>query len=159
MTAFTRAGTLSRVITSWGGTSMVTVLRSILTILSTNGRRTKSPGPFGPPCTRPRRKITPRSYSLTILIALSTTETTNTAITTRAMNPMPKPTACNKPKFSYIREPPLVLTLRVHGPAVAGPSRVHHLHRTSLAEAHHGHPLLAGEAPPPLEGARRPQNP
>src|SRR4028118_781570 len=125
--------------TSWGGTSMVTVLRSILTILSTKGSRTKSPGPFGPPCTRPRRKITPRSYSLTILMALSTTDTANTAIATRAMNPIPTPTACNKPKFAYIRNSPLVLILRVHYPAIVGPLRVHHLHRPSLAEAHHGH--------------------
>src|SRR4028119_102215 len=125
--------------TSCGGTSMVTVLKSILTILSTNGRRMNSPGPFGPPCTRPRRKITPRSYSLTTLIALISTEATNTAITTRAMNPIPTPTACNKPKFAYIKDPPLVLILRVHRPVVVGPLRGHHLHRTSLAEAHHGH--------------------
>src|SRR4028118_1778016 len=125
--------------TSWGGTSMVTVLRSILTMLSMKGSRIKSPGPFGPPCTRPRRKITPRSYSLTILMALSTTDTANTAIATRAMNPIPTPTACNKPKFAYIRNSPLVLILRVHYPAIVGPLRVHHLHRASLAEAHHGH--------------------
>src|SRR4028118_466413 len=125
--------------TSWGGTSMVTVLRSILTILSKNGSSTKSPGPLGPPCTRPRRNMTPRSYSLTTLIALISTEATNTAITTRAMNPIPTPTACNKPKFAYIKDPPLVLILRVHRPVVVGPLRGHHLHRTSLAEAHHGH--------------------
>src|SRR4028119_1007278 len=136
---------------SWGGTSMVTVLRSILTILSTNGSRMNKPGPFGPPCTRPRRKITPRSYSLTILMALSTTDTTNTAIATRAMNPIPTPTACNKPKFAYIRNSPLVLILRVHYPAIVGPLRVHHLHRTSLAEAHHGHP-----APHPYRRLARP---
>src|SRR5215212_4632709 len=35
--------------TSWGGTSMVTVLKSILTIMSTSGHNRKSPGPFGPP--------------------------------------------------------------------------------------------------------------
>src|SRR5918997_569806 len=138
MTAVTRAGTLSRVMISCGGTSIVTVLRSILTILSTNGSRTKSPGPLGPPCTRPKRKITPRSYSFTILIALSTTETTNTAITARAMKPMPKPTACNNPRFACIRDPPLVLALRVHKPVIVGPLRGHHLHRTSPAEPHHG---------------------
>src|SRR5918998_1937451 len=125
--------------TSWGGTSIVTVLRSTLTILSTNGSRTKSPGPFGPPWTRPSLKMTPRSYSVTILIALSTTETTNTAITTRAMNPMPKPTACSKPKLACMRDPPPVLVLQIHGLAVAGPLRGHHLHRPPLAEAHHGH--------------------
>src|SRR4028119_1924071 len=124
---------------SWGGTSMVTVLRSILTILSTNGSRMNRPGPLAPPWTRPRRNMTPRSSSLTTLIALRSTETANTAITTRAMNPMPKPTACNKPKFACIRDPPLVLILRVHGPAVVGPLRWHHLHRPPLAEAHHGH--------------------
>src|SRR5918992_18980 len=89
MTALTRAGTLSRVMTSWGGTSMVTVLKSILTILSTSGHNKKSPGPFGPPWTRPRRKITPRSYSLTTLMALYKTDATTTMATIRAMNAKP----------------------------------------------------------------------
>src|SRR5215211_6191950 len=89
MTAVTRAGTLSRVMTSWGGTSRVTVLKSILTILSISGRRMKSPGPLGPPWTRPRRKITPRSYSLTTLMALNKTDATTTMATTRAMNAKP----------------------------------------------------------------------
>src|SRR5918998_5793995 len=85
--------------TSCGGTSMVTVLKSILTILSTNGRRIKSPGPLGPPCTRPRRKITPRSYSLTILMALSMTETTNIATITTKIAANPIPTACKSAKL------------------------------------------------------------
>ena len=85
---------------------MVTVLRSILTILSTSGRRMKSPGPLGPPCTLPSLKITPRSYSLTILMALSMTETTTIATTT-TMATSPIPTACNKPKVANIINPPL----------------------------------------------------
>src|SRR4028119_160563 len=124
---------------SWGGTSMVTVLRSILTILSTNGSRMNKPGPLAPPCTRPRRKTPPRSSSFTILIALSMSETTAIATITKAINTIPAPTACNKPKFAYIRAPPLILILRVHGPVVVGTLRGHHLHRTALAEAYHGH--------------------
>src|SRR5215210_2021947 len=113
MTAVTRAGTLSRVIISWGGTSIVTVLRSILTILSTTGRRTKSPGPLGPPWTLPILKITPRSYSLTTLMALSTTETTTNATITTTIAPIPTPTACNKPKVVYTINPPLILALHI----------------------------------------------
>src|SRR3990170_1421499 len=115
--------------TSWGGTSIVTVLRSILTILSTNGSRTKSPGPFGPPWTRPRRKITPRSYSLTTLIALISTEATKTSTTATAINPIPAGMACNKPKFAYIRDPPLVLILRAQRPAGGAFLHPHHFHR------------------------------
>ncbi len=48
---------------------MVTTRREILTILSTMGMIKNSPGPFAP-TNRPNRKITPRSYSRTILIAL-----------------------------------------------------------------------------------------
>src|SRR5215211_5740526 len=120
MTALTLAGTLSRVITSWGGTSMVTVLRSILTILSTIGRRIKSPGPLGPPWTLPRRKITPRSYSLTTLMALSMTEATNSTRITTTIAANPIPTACNKPKVGYTRNTPCILVLVVHNAAVAG---------------------------------------
>ncbi len=65
MTAFTFTVTLSRVMHSWLGTSIVTVRRSIFTIRSTIGRITNSPGPRAP-TSRPRRKITPRSYSETI---------------------------------------------------------------------------------------------
>ncbi len=45
-TAFTLTETLSRVITSWGGTSRTTVRRSTLTICWMIGMRKKSPGPF-----------------------------------------------------------------------------------------------------------------
>src|SRR5918993_4122703 len=165
MTAVTRAGTLSRVMISCGGTSMVTVLRSILTILSTTGRRMKSPGPLGPPCTLPILKMTPRSYSLTILIALSTIETTTTATSTTTMAPIPTPTACNIPKFAYIGNPPLSWPLEI--PATTGQSDGHYLHFPSFAKPHHSYlasnpyhgltlprsGLLGGEGkhrPPPL---------
>src|SRR5215217_4630540 len=137
MTAVTRAGTLSRVIISWGGTSIVTVLRSILTILSTTGRRTKSPGPLGPPCTLPILKMTPRSYSLTILMALSITETTTIAAISTTMAATPIPNACNKPKVAYIGNPPLSWPLEI--PATTGRSDGHHLHYPSFAEPHHPH--------------------
>src|SRR5215207_2912003 len=84
--------------TSWGGTSMVTVLRSTLTILSTIGRRMNSPGPFGPPWTRPSLKMTPRSYSFTILMALSISETTKIATIISAIAANPIPTACSNAK-------------------------------------------------------------
>src|SRR6185436_12533655 len=54
--------------TSCGGTSMVTVRSGTLTILSMIGMRKMRPGPLAP-ITRPRRKITPRSYSRSTLIA------------------------------------------------------------------------------------------
>src|SRR4028118_2233876 len=139
MTAFTRAGTLSRVMTSWGGTSIVTVLRSILTILSTNGTRMNSPGPLAPPCTLPSLKITPRSYSLTILMALMMTDPTNIATITTKIATKPTPNACNKPKVAYTRDPPLILILRVQRPVVVGPLRGHHLPRAFPLEAYHGH--------------------
>src|SRR5215210_521525 len=137
MTAVTRAGTLSRVIISWGGTSIVTVLRSILTILSTTGRRTKSPGPLGPPCTLPSLKITPRSYSLTTLMALIMTEATTITSTTKAMNAKPTPMACNKPKVAYTRNPPLSWPVEI--PASTGQFDRHYLHYPSVSKPHHAH--------------------
>src|SRR5829696_3122668 len=123
--------------TSWGGTSMVTVLKSILTILSTSGHNTKSPGPLGPPWTRPRRKITPRSYSLTTLMALSMTEATNSARITTTIAATPNPTACNKPKVAYKRNPPLSWPVEI--PATTGQFDGHYLHYPSLTETHHTH--------------------
>src|SRR5215213_7629066 len=140
MTALTRAGTLSRVITSCGGTSMVTVLRSILTILSTKGSSRKSPGPLGPPWTRPSLKITPRSYSFTTFTALYKNEATTTTTTTSAMNPKLTPTACNKPKVAYTTNPPL-FSRPVEIPTATGRSDGHHLHYSSLAEAQDPHPV------------------
>src|SRR5829696_10337542 len=134
MMAVTRAGTLSRVIISWGGTSIVTVLRSILTILSTTGRSMKSPGP---PWTRPRRKITPRSYSLTTLMALSTTETTISARITTTIAATPMPTVCNKPRVAYTRKPPLSWPVEI--PASTGQFDGHYLHYPSITETHHSH--------------------
>ena len=55
--------------TSCGGTFSVTVRRSTLTIRSTIGMIRKMPGPFGSGRSRPRRKMTPRSYSRVILTA------------------------------------------------------------------------------------------
>src|ERR671910_469829 len=137
MTALTLAGTLSRVMTSWGGTSMVTVLRSILIILSTIGRRMKSPGPLGPPCTLPSLKITPRSYSLTILMALSMTAATNSARITTTIAANPIPTACNKPKVAYTSNPPLSWPVEI--PAPTGQFDGHYLHYPFLTKTHHAH--------------------
>src|SRR5215213_4412310 len=123
--------------TSWGGTSMVTVLRSILTILSTNGHKKNSPGPLGPPWTLPSLKITPRSYSLTTLMALSMTDATTMTTTTRAMNAKPTLTACNKPKVVYTRDPPLFWP--VDSPTMTGQFDWYHLHYPTLAETYHPH--------------------
>src|SRR5215212_4817739 len=125
---------------SWGGTSIVTILRSTFTILSTPGSRMNSPGPFGPPRTRPNRKMTPRSYSLTTLMALIKTPTTKMAIITTTMAEKPKAAACNKPKFACIEDPPLVLVHRVEGPAGRRPFDRHHLDHRSVGETHHRHP-------------------
>ena len=61
-TAFTRAGTLSRVITSCGGIVSVTVRRSTRTILSTRQQRPDAGAASGSR-NRPSRNATPRSYS------------------------------------------------------------------------------------------------
>src|SRR4030065_599526 len=66
-TAFTFTGTLSLVIISCGGTSMVTVLKSTLIILSTNGIIKINPGPLTL-LTLPNLNITTLSYSFKILI-------------------------------------------------------------------------------------------
>jgi hypothetical protein len=91
---------------------MVMVLRSILTMLSTNGKSKKSPGPLGPPLTRPRRKITPRSYSLTTLTALYKIETTTKTSTTGAMNPNPKLNACKSARLIGSCSSPVTSTPR-----------------------------------------------
>ena len=63
-TASTATVTLSLVRISWGGTSKVTVLRSMVTMLSIQGRMVNRPGPTAPPfLTLPSLKITDRSYS------------------------------------------------------------------------------------------------
>src|SRR3712207_102934 len=116
------------------------VLRSTLTMVSTNGSRIKSPGPLGPPRTRPSRKMTPRSYSLTTLMALIKTPATKMTIITKTMAEKPKAAACNKPKIACIediKDPPLVLVHRVEGPTSRRPFDGHHLHHRSVGETHH----------------------
>src|SRR5918999_6542148 len=97
----------------------------------------KSPGPLGPPCTQPRRKITPRSYSLTTLMALSMTEATNSARITTTIAATPNPTACNKPKVAYTRNPPLSWPVEI--PATTGQFDGHYLHYPSLTKPNHAH--------------------
>src|SRR5215218_8670189 len=115
---------------SWGGTSRVTVLNSTLTILSTTGIRMKRPGPLARPCTLPSLKMTPRSYSLTILTALVRINkiTATTATSTMAANPIA--TDCNKPRLVFMRDTPFASSLGVEDGATAGPLGGHHLHRS-----------------------------
>jgi hypothetical protein len=70
--------------TSCGGIVSVIVRRSTFTIRSITGMRRKRPGPFGSGSSRPRRKITPRSYSRATLIAAKRNRTTR-KMTTAAM--------------------------------------------------------------------------
>src|SRR5918999_5130562 len=76
-TAFTRTVTLSLVMMSWLGMSLVNVWRLTFTIRSMIGMMKNRPGPLAP-ITRPSRKITPRSYSLTMRIAEIATITMRT---------------------------------------------------------------------------------
>src|SRR4026207_562642 len=68
MTAFTFTVTLSRVITSCAGTSRVSTRNETRTMRSMGAKTRMMPGPLGLGSTRPRRKITPRSYSARILM-------------------------------------------------------------------------------------------
>src|SRR5712692_2190143 len=68
ITAFTFTVTLSRVTTSCGGTSRVSIRRDTRTMRSTGTKTKQTPGPLGFVSTRPRRKMTPRSYSARILM-------------------------------------------------------------------------------------------
>src|SRR5207302_1404340 len=77
--------TLSRVIASWAGTSIVMTRRSIFTRRSTPGITYVKPGPRAP-ASLPRRKITPRSYSWMTFIPLMSRSTTRIA----AMPPNPR---------------------------------------------------------------------
>src|SRR5438270_2057922 len=81
-TALTRAGTLSFVITSWGGMLSVIVRRSTFTMRSTTGISRKRPGPFGSGNSRPSRNTIPRSYSRATLIAEIRKRTTRKSRTT-----------------------------------------------------------------------------
>src|SRR5256885_11422158 len=66
-TLFRSTETLSREMTSCGGTSKTRVRRSTRTICWIGGTTKIKPGPFTPP-KRPRKNTTPRSYSRRILI-------------------------------------------------------------------------------------------
>src|SRR5512137_1803405 len=80
MTAFTLMETLSRVITSCEGTSMVIVRVSTRTMRSTTGMRMMRPGPFVG-MILPRRKMTARSYSLRIRMDAARNMMTRTTTT------------------------------------------------------------------------------
>src|SRR6185436_8003080 len=143
MTAFTFTETLSRVITSWGGTSMVMVRRLTLTILSTKGSRSTSPGPEPSPpgfstalARRPNRKITPRSYSRRM----------------RTEEPITKmPTIRTRIKPMLISKPPMPVSSRRSAPVGCldhGEGEVSHPdHLDLLADRHR--PVL-GDGPPEL---------
>src|SRR5688572_33385323 len=66
--------------TSCFGTSRTIVRRSTRTIFWMTGQTRMSPGPLTP-SKRPRKKITPRSYSRNTLMALLSTTNTRTAMT------------------------------------------------------------------------------
>src|SRR5262245_22327367 len=83
MTAFTFTETLSFVITSCAGTSMVTVRRPTFTARSSTGISRIRPGPRSP-TSNPRRNTTSRSYSRTTLIEL--TRISSTANPTKIRN-------------------------------------------------------------------------
>src|SRR5882757_5972996 len=88
MTASTVTVTLSLVITCWEATGAAMICRLILVILSMTGTTKNTPGPLAP-TQRPSRKITPRSYSWTILIDVARKRTTIPARTMPALK-----TAC-----------------------------------------------------------------
>src|SRR3546814_9992824 len=73
-TALTFTETLSREMTSWLGTSMVTTRKSTRTICCTTGTTKIRPGPLTF-VNLPRVNMTPRWYSRNILIALMITRT------------------------------------------------------------------------------------
>src|SRR5215471_6562065 len=83
MTAFTFTETLSLVMTSCAGTSIVTVRRPTFTARSMMGMSRMSPGPRSP-TSRPSRNTTSRSYSRTTLIEL--TRISSTANPTKIRN-------------------------------------------------------------------------
>jgi hypothetical protein len=69
--------TLSREITSCGGTTCTITLRSTFTICCTTGIRMMNPGPFTP-VKRPSVNTTPRSYSRRMRTAEDRNRTTTT---------------------------------------------------------------------------------
>src|SRR5215207_6539871 len=83
-TASTRAGTLSRVITSCGGIVCVIVRSVTLTMRSAIGMSSTRPGPFWA-TRRPKRKTTPRSYSRSTRTDAPASEIATTTRTTRTI--------------------------------------------------------------------------
>src|SRR6266850_3361729 len=144
MTAFTLTETLSRVITSCGGTSCTTVRSDTRTIRSIGNQISTRPGPLAVPSRRPSRNTTARSYSLRILRLEKTQKATATTMKT---NPGPAP---NSP-FMY--PPPRsaadlrdFLDVQHH---VANP---HHAHAAPLLDGSPGLrvPVLAVHEDAPL---------
>src|SRR5579863_2322235 len=90
--------TLSRVITSCGGTVKVTIRKSTLSIRVMIGGTQKIPGPFAP-FKLPSTKITPRSYCCTTRMPESATKTRIRTIT---------PTTLKMIGVGSMREPPCV---------------------------------------------------
>src|SRR5512140_3121871 len=81
-TAFTFTDTLSRVMTSCGGTSRTTVRREIRIIVSKGQKMNVRPGPWGWGESRPSQNVTALAYSFRMLIHFEmktiTTKTTGT---------------------------------------------------------------------------------
>src|SRR5262252_6125625 len=113
MTAFTFTETLSLVITSCAGTSMVTVRSPTFTARSRMGISRIRPGPRSP-TSSPSRNTTSRSYSRTTLIEL--TRIKSTANPTKIMNGSTKAPS---------------------GPMSSLPCRGAHPQRESLDAGHH----------------------
>src|SRR3989344_1280610 len=86
-TALTLTETLSRDITSCGGTSITMMRRSTFTICWASGITTMMPGPFTFQ-KRPKRKTTPRSYSRRTRNDEKTSTTITTGIKLHEMNPI-----------------------------------------------------------------------
>src|SRR4029079_2303650 len=81
-TASTRAGTLSRVMTSCGGIVCVIVRRVTRTMRSAIGTSNARPGPFWA-TKRPKRNTTPRSYSRSTRTDAPASDTASTTRTDR----------------------------------------------------------------------------
>src|SRR6202021_869877 len=92
ITAFTLSVTLSRVMMSCGGTSRASWRNETRTMRSIGANTRMTPGPLAALKRRPRRKITPRSYSANILTELSKYRTT--MMTTTVPKPKPSSIEC-----------------------------------------------------------------
>ena len=119
----TREGTLSRVMTSCGGMFSVTVRRSTRTIRSITGISRIRPGPLRA-IRRPRRKMTPRSYSRRTRIAEPKKNSRKKAATTAT----PIATAIRSAPFASV-------ALAVSGGADDQRQPVHRLDANTIADA------------------------